>query len=96
MNNAIETFCDGKVVVIKNEASTPVPLFCSLCEYPLLNSDDCITFRRIGYCAKCADRWERDKSTQLAEGVLPDKTSEEWTEYMAYRKATSVRVINLR
>lgn len=96
MANTIETFCNGKVVVIKNDLAKTVPLFCSLCTFPMISSDDCISHRRIGVCSKCSDRWERDRSVNLAEGVLPDKTSEEWQEYIGIRQATSVRTIHIR
>ena len=92
----IESFCGGKVVVIKNPLSNPVPLFCGLCEYPMVSSDDCITHRRIGVCSKCSGRWENNKTCNLAGKQYPDKSSEEWNEYMEERSVTSVRTIHIR
>jgi hypothetical protein len=92
----IESFCDGKVVVVRNSLSNSVPLFCKMCDFPMISSDDCISYRRIGVCSRCSGRWEHTKGSQLKDGVFPDKTSEEWTEYMEERKATSVRIIDIR
>jgi hypothetical protein len=92
----IESFCDGKVILIRNPLAVSVPLFCKLCEFPMISSDDCISHRRIGVCQRCVGRWENHPACKLSEKVFPDKMSEDWTEYMEERKATSVRTIDIR
>lgn len=75
---------NGQIAVVApSDTSGIVPLFCPCCERPMRTSDDSLAFRKVGVCHKCDERWTNAPGIEWPEG--PDKTSEEWTEYLKLR-----------
>jgi hypothetical protein len=73
----------GIVVVAPTDTSNVVPLFCPCCELPMKTSDDGLAYRKVGVCHKCDERWTNKPNVVWPEG--PDKTSDDWKEYVKIR-----------
>jgi len=82
----IESLLGGKILVISpKDTSTVVPLFCSVCEFPMKTIEDSIAFRKCGTCSHCDGRWTNDKRVSWSEGKFPDKSWDDWKEYITLR-----------
>jgi len=56
-----------------------------MCEFPMKTIEDSIAFRKNGVCSHCDGRWTNDKRVSWSEGRLPDKSWDDWKEYIALR-----------
>lgn len=97
MEKEIISYCNDKVIVVKNKDDlTTVPLFCHVCEFPMRTMEDSISFRKHGVCSQCDNRWTFTKGVSWVSGVLPNKNSEEWSEYISLRDISSKPIINFK
>jgi len=97
MAKEIVSLENGKVIVVKPmDVSTIVPLFCKLCEYPMKTMEDSISFRKIGVCHYCENSWSKNKNCNIANGLMPNKETEEWLEYIIVRDIASKTIINFK
>jgi len=83
----IKSFFNGKVIVVGPIEPTATPLFCECCQYPMRTAEDASSYKRLGVCHKCDNRWSGHKYVTWPEG--PDKSSTEWQEYLASREITN-------
>lgn len=97
MSKSIESLHNGKVVIVKStEQNNIVPLFCKLCCYPMKTIEDSISYRKVGTCSHCNNRWSSDKRVSLIENRYPNKQSPEWIEYMEIRRISAKSPIAFR
>lgn len=96
-DEVIDKLSDGRVVAIysKNIDTQRVPLFCPCCEYPMRTMDDCVAYRKLRTCYHCSSRWSNTKGVVLLEGVFPDKSTEEWQEYLSFRQIVARNIFTL-
>lgn len=89
---------NGKIMVIvaKNFEKITVPLFCSICEFPMRTKEDGLSFRKHGCCEKCDNRWTYKPGINWSEGKTPNKLSEEWVEYYSFRLIISKPIIKIK
>lgn len=91
----IKSLLDGKLVLIAPEDNkSVVPLFCECCNYPMKTADDSISFRKYGVCNHCNERWTHKPGVEWPAG--PDKSSNEWKEYLDLRSKTSKPIITFK
>lgn len=89
---------DGKLVIIKSPGhdKQTVPLFCSCCGYPMRTMEDCIAYRKNAVCYHCDNRWSNSRDVKLQDKVYPDKTTEEWSEYLSFRQIIGRNIFTLK
>lgn len=93
----VKSLDGGKIVIVKPiDMTTIVPLFCYVCEFPMKTADDSISFRKHGVCSRCDGRWTNHRDVSWKEGKLPDKSSEDWQEYITLRALLSRPLIILK
>lgn len=92
----IKTILNGRAVVIRPPEFTPTPLFCPLCDFPMKTIEDGIAHKQSGACSPCVDKWAFRKEFDLKKGLFPDKASDEWREYIVYRKQISRTSLKFR
>lgn len=96
MTRIFEERANGKILIVKPEEDYGTPLFCKVCDFPMKTIDDSFSYRKVGCCSKCDNRWGSHKSGKLNEGWTPDKTTEEWSEYIEDRISMGKHLINVR
>lgn len=97
MDKEILSLENGKIIVIRpKDMSTIVPLFCRCCSFPMKTMDDSISYRKHQVCSKCDDRWTNDKKVDWKTALLPDKSSEDWIEYIELRAFYAKTIITYR
>jgi len=97
MEKEIISYRNGKVVVVRNkDDTTTVPLFCKVCEFPMKTMEDSISYRKHGVCNHCDNRWTNDRHVNWVSGTLPNKTTEDWDEYISLRYISSKPIINFK
>ncbi len=97
MEKKIESLHNGKVVVVKPlDQSNIVPLFCKVCCYPMKTIEDGISYRKVGVCSQCDNRWSTDKRINWDSEQLPKPEWEEWKEYMEIRRISACSPISFR
>jgi len=96
--NGISRLMDGKIVLIKppDHHKTTVPLFCPCCSYPMRTMEDCVTYRKNGVCYHCDNRWSGSRNVDIANGIYPDKGTEEWVEYLSFRQIIGRNIFTLK
>lgn len=78
----------GKILVVRpSDASTTVPLFCPLCQFPLKTSSDSIAYRKALCCDKCILFCRGNPK------VVPE---EEWLAYLEERQNSPKPLFILR
>ncbi len=96
MNNIKELF-GGKIIVISPEADNNfVPLFCRVCKFPMKTLEDSVSYRKVRCCNHCDMRWGSSKQGRLEDGWTPEKTTEDWQEYIKDRIIYFKHLINLK
>ena len=79
---------NNKILVIRpSDASTIVPLFCSLCSFPMKTADDSIAYRKKQCCDKCLLFCRGDRT------AFPE---EQWQEYLQERQNSAKPIIKFR
>lgn len=74
------------VLIIKpSDKNDIVPLFCSVCEFPMKTSDDFLSFKDNECCYKCNFYLAAKYREQWNNGWRPEKDSEEFKKYMEFR-----------
>jgi len=73
-----------------------VPLFCKICEFPMKTRDDSISFRKVGCCFRCDNRWTNTPGVDWENNKIPDKSSTEWKEYIEERFKLDKTIINFK
>jgi hypothetical protein len=64
----------GHFYVIKNKnAQQLIPLFCTICSFPLLSHDDFMSQREYSCCLKCNMRWVEPDKNRWLDGWRPSK-----------------------
>jgi len=80
----IKVSTNGKVVTISPvNTSNIIPLFCHCCSRPMKTVEDGLSFRKVGVCHKCDERWTNKPNVIWPDG--PDICSKEWEEYIHTR-----------
>jgi hypothetical protein len=78
---------EENILVIKpKEEKEITPLFCEVCEFPMTNSDDFLSYKEYKCCNKCRIYLVSRNSTEWNNGWRPDKETME--KYIKYRKET--------
>jgi hypothetical protein len=86
-----------KVVVISSSSGLKnVPLFCPICEFPMKTRDDGLSFRKVGCCLKCDNRWTSTPGVDWKSQKTPNKNSVEWKDYIEERLKCDKTIINLK
>jgi hypothetical protein len=95
-NKKIKSLHNGKVVVLvpNDYEQTVVPLFCSCCQFPMKTLDDSVSFRKVGVCNHCNEKWTNKPGVEWPSG--PDKTTQSWEEYIEFRAFIARPTINLK
>lgn len=95
--NEIEVLEDGKILIIRPaDKSSLVPLFCSVCAFPMRTLDDSVAFRKHGCCDRCEMYWSGSKLGSWKDGWRPDSTTPDWQTYIQERKLLSRSLITLK
>jgi len=82
----LKIVADGKLVVIRpKDKRNVVPLFCPVCEFPMKDSADFLSFREFECCQHCELKFARTHSGWV-EGLRPSKQSVGWLEYIQNRE----------
>jgi hypothetical protein len=77
-----------KILVIRpSDQTTVVPLFCSVCKFPMQNSFDSLAFRKKGCCGKCLEFCQGDRTL-----ISP----EIWEEYLHDRHLFAKPLLNFK
>ena len=91
----IKTLLNEKLVIIAPvNTDDIVPLFCPCCDFPMKTSDDSISYRKQSVCAHCSDKWGSKESISWPVG--PDKTKDDWKEYIELRSLRSRPTISFK
>lgn len=97
MNKTIESLHNGRVIIVKSiEQNNVVPLFCKVCFYPMKTIEDSISYRKVGVCSHCDNRWSTDKRISWKDECYPQKDWEDWIEYMEIRRIIAKSPIAFR
>ena len=93
----VKSLREGKVIVLAPDdlKLTVVPLFCPLCELPMLTREDGHSYRKINCCERCDMRWASTKE-YLSEDFKLVKQTKEWKEYLKDRVIRSRQLIKLK
>ncbi len=85
---SIKTLMNEKIVLLApDDMSNVVPLFCPCCEFPMKDIGDATSFRNVGVCRPCDNRWTNKPGVEWPQG--PDKSTDEWKEYIEHRRKLS-------
>jgi hypothetical protein len=88
---------NGNILLIfSSETDIIVPIFCSICSFPMKTLEDAIAFRASGCCNLCEMHWTRTKFGKWEDGWRPSKETEGWDDYLKYRKATGQGLLMLK
>lgn len=94
-NRKAKILDNGAIVVIAPFKMNTVPLFCSLCRFPMHTRDDGISYRQYGCCHHCDNHWRNYPDVDLnKKSSWPDKSSDEWKEYIEHRRLLSTPILN--
>lgn len=63
----------GFLVVKSVDGSEPVPLFCSVCQFPNSSAEDSISHRQYGCCSMCRLKWADVHQEKWMNGWRPDQ-----------------------
>jgi hypothetical protein len=86
---------NGKIVVVKPlDHSIVVPLFCSVCTFPMKTSDDSAAYKMYSCCDRCGLRFASGNKEKWAEGWRP--TEDELLEYKEERELLAKPLLNLK
>jgi len=58
--------------------------------------EDSLAHRKHGVCAHCDNRWTNNKSVSWPDGVMPDKTTEFWQEFIETRALYAKPILKLK
>lgn len=89
----IKSTSNGSVVVIapKDLSQISVPLFCPLCEFPMVTIEDGNSYKKMKCCEKCELHW-----TSYKDNLSLIKKSKEWKEYISNRLKRPKTLIKLK
>ena len=73
----------GFVVIVPNDATIPVPLFCSICDHVMRSKDDEESFYDYECCYRCAMHWAHPRKDVWKNGWRP--TQEQISEFETQR-----------
>jgi len=91
----IKLIAEGQIAVVSPiDTSSVVPLFCPCCERSMKTSDDGLTYRKVRVCHKCDERWTNKPGVSWPQG--PDKTTEEWEQYLELRSLLEKPSLNFK
>lgn len=88
---------NGRILLVfPSETNAIVPIFCSVCAFPMRTLEDSIAFRSHGCCNLCDMHWTRTKFGKWEDGWRPSSDTEGWEEYLNYRKALGRTLITMK
>lgn len=94
-NKIIKTLHNGKIVIIlPDDSSNNVPLFCPCCFLPMKTMEDTMSYRKNKVCMKCEERWTNKPGIIWPDG--PDKSSEDWKNYLETRRLLEKPIITFK
>jgi hypothetical protein len=89
------TELDEQILVIGKTGA--VPLYCACCRFPMKTIEDTISFRRVGVCRHCDNKWTNYPGIDWKNREMwPKKDSEEWMEYIELRALYAKPILNLK
>lgn len=62
------------IVVKPEDAGEPTAIFCPVCEFPMKDSDDSISFQENSCCKLCELRWAIPNKEKWKDGWRPDQS----------------------
>ena len=88
----------GAILLIrpKDHSSSIVPLFCPCCDFPMKTLEDSLSHRKHGVCAHCDNWWTNNRMVSWADGIMPDKTTDFWQEFIETRALYAKPILKLK
>lgn len=94
-DHKMKLVANGQIVVVSPvDVSGVVPLFCPCCERPMKTLNDGLTYRKLAVCHMCDERWTNKPGVKWPQG--PDKTTEEWKQYLELRSLLEKPSLNFK
>jgi len=60
-------------IIIEDSKIKQTPLFCEVCELPMLRQEDSTSFREFKCCDYCSTMWAYQDKEKWAAGIRPSK-----------------------
>ena len=77
------------VIAPKNYEQSMVPLFCPLCEFPMIRKDDISEYKLHNLCSKCSYKWQGKNLKKIIQ-------TEEYEKYIEEREELERPQLNLK
>jgi len=77
------------VIAPKDFKKKLVPLFCPLCDFPMISKEDVSSYKKHNLCEKCSYKWEYKNIKKI-------KGSEEFYEYLEVMKILKRTKLNFK
>jgi hypothetical protein len=61
-------------IVIEENETTQVPLFCEVCNLPMLKSEDDSSYRTFKCCDHCSTMWAYQDKDKWSNGERPEQS----------------------
>ncbi len=61
-------------IIIEENDSSQVPLFCGVCALPMLRNEDDISYREFKCCNHCSTMWAYQNKEKWSNGERPEQS----------------------
>jgi hypothetical protein len=61
-------------IIIEDNDSTQIPLFCDVCALPMLNGVDDVSYREFKSCNHCSTMWAYQDKEKWSNGERPKQS----------------------
>lgn len=79
---------ESSILLVREGATSPIPLFCPVCDLMMRTAEDAAAHRESKCCAACARKWRDSNRSRWASGWRP--TTKEVSEEVSARRIVPI------
>lgn len=87
-------YSENYIAIKPNSDFKTTPIFCPLCNYPILTYQDSLSFKSDEVCEMCNLYWITGNKEKYINGWRPE--GKEWIEYLDMKKMRYIRPIQFK